>query len=404
MASKSLIWHTFGSLARRSREAGFDVPVGEERLERAIADGAVLARRLGRLPKMADWKEARARDADAAVRVAGLPPRRRRSRAPGRRSSSSCAGGCARRASSVPRRTATRSERGARLGRRDQRASRSRQKRPSCGARTAGSDLVLAVAAVGLRSAPRRRSAATRVSRRPSSTSVLRNVSPQRPLDDLERGARRREEAPRGGRGRARAAGRRRVRRGARRGCARRSRRPPSRRRSSSSAGAVATACVHQREDRLGVDRHARARSRSIPCRARSSSSFDDDPVVDPGHRPWRTGWLFASDRRVALRVVADVDERLGRVGRERRRRRAARSRRSAACGRRVRPSRAVRVADGVGAALRDPGEQGLRRERPVDSRGVAEAVASDAAHRGFDHYSEAGRFCLTVRGSPRAR
>src|SRR5919109_4913024 len=63
MASKSLIWHTFGSLTAALREAGFDVPVGEERLERAIADGAVLARELGHLPKMAEWKEARARDA-----------------------------------------------------------------------------------------------------------------------------------------------------------------------------------------------------------------------------------------------------------------------------------------------------------------------------------------------------
>ncbi len=63
MASKSLIWHTFGSLAAALKEAGFDVPVGEERLERAIADGAVLARALGRLPKMADWKDARRRDA-----------------------------------------------------------------------------------------------------------------------------------------------------------------------------------------------------------------------------------------------------------------------------------------------------------------------------------------------------
>src|SRR5512146_977621 len=50
MASKSLIWHTFGSLAAALKEAGFDVPVGEERLERAIADGAQLARELGHLP------------------------------------------------------------------------------------------------------------------------------------------------------------------------------------------------------------------------------------------------------------------------------------------------------------------------------------------------------------------
>src|SRR5215212_5509942 len=35
MPSKSLYWHTFGSLSEALREAGFDVPIGEERLERA---------------------------------------------------------------------------------------------------------------------------------------------------------------------------------------------------------------------------------------------------------------------------------------------------------------------------------------------------------------------------------
>jgi hypothetical protein len=63
MPSKSLLWHTFGSLSAALREAGFDVPVGEERLERAVEQGATLARRLGRLPKMADWAEARRADA-----------------------------------------------------------------------------------------------------------------------------------------------------------------------------------------------------------------------------------------------------------------------------------------------------------------------------------------------------
>src|SRR5215218_5391370 len=61
--SKSLYWHTFGSLTRALREAGFDVPVGEERLERAVAQGADLARELGRLPKFADWAAARRGDA-----------------------------------------------------------------------------------------------------------------------------------------------------------------------------------------------------------------------------------------------------------------------------------------------------------------------------------------------------
>jgi hypothetical protein len=63
LPSKSLYWHTFGSLTNALREAGFDVPVGEERLERAVEQGAALARRLGRLPRFADWADARRADA-----------------------------------------------------------------------------------------------------------------------------------------------------------------------------------------------------------------------------------------------------------------------------------------------------------------------------------------------------
>jgi Homing endonuclease associated repeat len=62
MPSKSLYWHTFGSLTNALREAGFDLPVGEERLERAVEQGMELARRLGRLPKFSDWTEARKAD------------------------------------------------------------------------------------------------------------------------------------------------------------------------------------------------------------------------------------------------------------------------------------------------------------------------------------------------------
>jgi hypothetical protein len=64
MPSKSLYWHTFGSLNNALKEAGFDVPVGEERLERAITQGADLAVRIGRLPKFADWAQARRDDAN----------------------------------------------------------------------------------------------------------------------------------------------------------------------------------------------------------------------------------------------------------------------------------------------------------------------------------------------------
>jgi hypothetical protein len=60
--SKSLYWHTFGSLTNALREAGYDVPVGEERLERALAQAVGLAKQLGRLPKFADWTTARKSD------------------------------------------------------------------------------------------------------------------------------------------------------------------------------------------------------------------------------------------------------------------------------------------------------------------------------------------------------
>jgi hypothetical protein len=62
LPSASLYAHTFGSLANALREAGFEVLQGEERLERAIEQGVALAQRLGRLPKMADWADARRAD------------------------------------------------------------------------------------------------------------------------------------------------------------------------------------------------------------------------------------------------------------------------------------------------------------------------------------------------------
>lgn len=62
MPSASLYWHTFGSLTTALREAGFDVAVGEERLERAIEQGSALARAIGRLPRFGDWQTARRAD------------------------------------------------------------------------------------------------------------------------------------------------------------------------------------------------------------------------------------------------------------------------------------------------------------------------------------------------------
>src|SRR5256714_12149594 len=73
LPSKSLYWHTFGSLTNALREAGFDVPVGEERLERAVEQGTELARSLGRLPKFADWAAARKEDETLLTEWQGHP-------------------------------------------------------------------------------------------------------------------------------------------------------------------------------------------------------------------------------------------------------------------------------------------------------------------------------------------
>src|SRR2546422_3787678 len=73
LPSKSLYWHTFGSLTNALRETGFDVPVGEERVERAVEQGVSLARKLKRLPKFADWAEARQRDDSLFTEWQGYP-------------------------------------------------------------------------------------------------------------------------------------------------------------------------------------------------------------------------------------------------------------------------------------------------------------------------------------------
>src|SRR5256886_14974007 len=73
MPSKSLYWHTFGSLAEALREAGFDVPVGEERLQRAVEQGVARARKLKRLPRFAGWAAARHRNRDPLSEWHGFP-------------------------------------------------------------------------------------------------------------------------------------------------------------------------------------------------------------------------------------------------------------------------------------------------------------------------------------------
>jgi hypothetical protein len=61
MPSKSLYWHTFGSLSSALRAAGFDLPARDERIQCALDQGERLTGRLGRLPRFADWQRARRR-------------------------------------------------------------------------------------------------------------------------------------------------------------------------------------------------------------------------------------------------------------------------------------------------------------------------------------------------------
>jgi hypothetical protein len=61
--SKSLVWRTFGSLSVALREAGFDMPTGEERAARALDQGVRLSLRLRRLPRFVDWADAASADA-----------------------------------------------------------------------------------------------------------------------------------------------------------------------------------------------------------------------------------------------------------------------------------------------------------------------------------------------------
>ena len=73
LPSKSLYWHTFGSLTNALREAGFDVPVGEEKLERAIEQGAELAKKLEAPPEVRRLGGSAQAGRVVSDRVAGLP-------------------------------------------------------------------------------------------------------------------------------------------------------------------------------------------------------------------------------------------------------------------------------------------------------------------------------------------
>ena len=246
------------------------MPVGDEKLERAVNQGAVLARELGRLPKMADWKEARRTnktlmsewqvyrlvDIDAGPWAAFQFLVRERLREEG---------------VAVSHRTARRSRCGeSTLGRglphlasqvsgaapyAASTASFARHDAPSCGERTDGQQPVVAIGAVGAEPRLGHDPATLEVEQPPLGDLVLAQREPERAFDDLECRLRRREEhlAPRTAdpERSGNAAGKVQPAREALVD-------PRGRHRASQllERRVIGSCELHQGEDRLGVDRH----------------------------------------------------------------------------------------------------------------------------------------------------
>ena len=156
-----------------------------------------------------------------------------------------------------------------------------------------------------------------------------------------------------------------------------------------------------EREDRLRVDRHPRlgARTREV---IEQLVVVEDDPVVNPDDRAVPDGMVVRLDRRMALRVVAHVDEQFGRVGGNvdaleevaRRRPLLRHDGRGVAWA-------AVGIPDSVGAALSDPREQRLSRQRPIDAATRRETVTGYATHKHWPISSCSGP---SLRAYPRFR
>jgi hypothetical protein len=155
--SKSLYWHTFGSLGNALREAGFDVVMGEERLERTVLEARAGTHR--RSPS--------GRSTGCSSRGAER----------GRRFSSSSAGACSRTAStSGPTGRSANpavSQAAAAID-----ASRLRQKSRSCGARTLGKTSS-STKALGSKRSLRATSPWRRATSDPSAISRRCSVTPQ---------------------------------------------------------------------------------------------------------------------------------------------------------------------------------------------------------------------------------
>jgi hypothetical protein len=128
------------------------------------------------------------------------------------------------------------------------------------------------------------------------------------------------------------------------------------------------------------------------PVRVEQLVVVDDDPVVNADHRPVADRVVVRLDTRMALGVVAHVQQHLAGLGGERDSCEEGARARPLLCDRDPAGARAIGVTDRVGAALGDAGEQGLSRQRPVDARRRTEAVSGDSAHVRRDCHRRPGR------------
>ena len=133
-------------------------------------------------------------------------------------------------------------------------------------------------------------------------------------------------------------------------------------------------------EDRLGVHGHAGLASRAVVV-GEELVVVQDHPVVDTDHGAVADRMVVRRDGRMALGVVADVDQHLacalrnGDLVEKRACTGALLVHRDTLAG------TAVRVADSVGAALGDPRQESLSRERSLERARGGNAVSGDSAH-----------------------
>ena len=142
----------------------------------------------------------------------------------------------------------------------------------------------------------------------------------------------------------------------------------------------VAAVCLCGGEDHLGVDGHLGLGALEAVPR-HQLVVVQDRAVVDAGDRAVTDRVVVRGDLRMALRVVADVQEDLVRIGRDRDLvEDGARAGLLLVDGQRA-SGGAEGVPDRVGAALGDRGQQRLGSARPVDAALRTDAVSRNATH-----------------------